>query len=252
MNSEESKDNLLDRYLDRLLSEQETAEFLQGVDPDQLKQTEQLQSRIDSSLRRMLSGLEVDQQQVEERFLLSGDGKLSGSKTVVSTGMPNSHLMKTALAAMLLVAASLAIWFNLQPRTVEPIVAYRPLTEVYAEKLLDFRPYYVCDDDKRFAETFANKLGIALALGDLPPDRKMTGLSYLGGISRDTVAMLCEVQGEEVIVFVDHEDADGIEVAIKSTNPDLNVFVKRKFGLVFVEVTPLPSTMMIDSFELLE
>ncbi len=84
----------------------------------------------------------------------------------------------------------------------------------------------------------------------MPDDRRMLGLSYLGGMSRDGVAMLSEVEGKRVIVFVDRGDASGIEKAIESTDPSLNVFVERKFGLVFAEVTPLDSAGLIEYFQI--
>ena len=67
----------------------------------------------------------------------------------------------------------------------------------------------------------------------------MLGLSYPGGLSRNTTAMLCEVDGEPVMVFVDRQEAD-LESASRQDDgsPAVNVIRFRKNGLVFYEVTP--------------
>lgn len=252
MNSDESGDSRLDHYLDGTMSQQESADFVQNADTNEMEQAMELQARIDDSLKRILSGLKVNEQEIEEQFLRAGDRNLSSASTSSASsteGLPRGQWVKMALAATLLMAIGLGIWFNSKPGMVEPVSEVRPLTDVYTEKLADFTPYYFCEDDQRFADTFEHKLGMALALAEMPSDRRMTGLSYLGGISRDSVAMLCVVQRKEVIVFVDRDGESGIEEAIKSTVPNLNVFVERKFGLVFVEVTPLESAMMIEYFE---
>jgi len=253
MSSSESDESQLDRYLDEQMSQQEATDFFNSVDGSEMEQVVELQSKIDDSLRRLLSGVAmVDEKEIENQFLRTGGGDLAGAKTVKSDGLAGGQLIKIAVAAMLLVAVGLGVWFNSAPQNVEPISVARHLTEVYAEKALDFRPYYICDDDNRFAETFRSKLGMAMALAELPSDRKMLGLSYLGGVSRNTVAMLAEVQGKDVIVFVDREGEAGIDIATEPVDPDLNVFVERKGGLVFVEVTPLKSANLIEYFRIID
>lgn len=248
MNSNESDDHLLDRYLDGLLSKEESEQFLQDFDAKELEQAKELQSQIDSSLKRMLSGMNVDEQAVEREYLNTGDNGLRPASSFKSNNSA-SQILKLAVAAAVLVAVSLGIWFNAGQNKVEVQFVQRELTEVYKEKLLDFTPYYFCDDDQRFASSFNQKVGVELALTEMPADRRMTGLSYLGGISRNTVAMLCEVEGKEVIVFVDREDESGIEKLIEPTR-ELNVFVVRKHGLVFAEVTPLDSAKILEHFKL--
>jgi hypothetical protein len=71
----------------------------------------------------------------------------------------------------------------------------------------------------------------------------MLGLSYPGGLSRDTTAMLSEVEGEPVMVFVDRASADFAGAAMDA-DPALNVFRDERDGLVFYEVTPLDSPQM--------
>ena len=83
----------------------------------------------------------------------------------------------------------------------------------------------------------------------MPQGTRMLGLSYPGGISRNTTAMLGEVDGKQVMVFVD--DADNRDQVIASVDQDsnLNVFPVEKNGLVFCEVTPLSDPKMIQYFK---
>ncbi len=67
----------------------------------------------------------------------------------------------------------------------------------------------------------------------------MLGLSYPGGLSRNTTAMLCEVDEQPVMVFVDRLGKDE-EVADRQAVPSIewNVFRSVRDGLVFYEVLP--------------
>ena len=104
----------------------------------------------------------------------------------------------------------------------------------------------------RFADTFEVRHGHRLALSEMPPGTRMLGISYPGGISPNTTAMLGEVDGTPVMVFVD--DAANRDQVIESVEQglDLNVFLVEENGLIFCEVTPLDSARMIQHFEFLE
>ena len=73
----------------------------------------------------------------------------------------------------------------------------------------------------------------------------MLGLSYVGGLSPDTTAMLGQVDGKRVMVFVDRAGADRPE-AIVSSDGKLRVFRQARDELVFYEVTPLERPRMIE------
>jgi hypothetical protein len=66
----------------------------------------------------------------------------------------------------------------------------------------------------------------------------MLGLSYPGGLSRDTTAMLCKVDGKPVMVFVDRPSKDQ-PLAVEHADAKTHVFRQERDGLVFYEVTPL-------------
>lgn len=67
----------------------------------------------------------------------------------------------------------------------------------------------------------------------------MLGLSYPGGLSRDTTAMLCMVDESPVMVFVDRAAADSELAAQVASDSEINVFRSERDGLVMYEVSEL-------------
>lgn len=250
MSSNESDDNQLDMYLDGEMPQQDVADFLQTVDEDLLKQTQKTQQQIDDSLRRILSFEDLDQEEITQRVLRQNlIGTNSKDQPVDTNRMSRRSWAQVAVAAAVLLATSLGIWFYSGSSLIEPGFEPRALASLYSEKVESgFQPYYYCKDDARFAETFKVRQGQALALAEMPAGHEMVGISYLGGISRQTTAMLCKVDGQNVLVFVDRAGEPGFEIATADMDDDLNVFVEEKNGLVFCEVTPLDSAQMIEHF----
>jgi hypothetical protein len=241
-------------YLDGVMPQQDAADFLRTVDGDSLERVENVQQRIDDSLRRMMSFEDLDHEDIVQRFLrkdlIGVDAKDQAAKP---TALSRRSLTQIAVAAAVLLVTSLGIWFYSGTGGIEPIFKARALASLYVEKVdSGFRPYYYCEDDARFAEVFDTKLGQALALADMPSGREMIGISYLGGISRNTVAMLCIVDEQKVLVFVDRAGESGFEISIADSGDGLNVFVEEKNGLVFCEVTPLDSAQVIEHFRFMD
>ena len=102
-----------------------------------------------------------------------------------------------------------------------------------------FQPYYECREADRFAATFRTRQGQALRLLPLPEGKRMLGLSYPGGLSRNTTAMLGRVGEIPVMVFVDRLEHD-TPMALPNDDPDIHLYRTEKHGLVFYEVSPLP------------
>lgn len=255
MSSNEANDSQLDRYLDGLMSDQESAAFLETVDADVLEKAENAQRMIDDSLMRFVSSGRLDESDIASRFIQARTDEPTVEPTLESgkraaSGFLNQSWVQAAVAAAVLLAAGLGIWFSSGSGVIEPVSGVRSLAAIYSEKVdSGFVPYYFCDDDVRFASTFESRLGQALVLAKLPANAEMLGISYLGGISRNTTAMLCKVDGQEVVVFVDRAGEPGVSVATAELEDDgLNVFVEEKNGLVFCEVTPLESKQMIKHF----
>ena len=250
---------LLERFIDGLMSEAEAADFLAGLDnPEEALNQLELQSQINDSLCRSF-GFEA----LGEDALISqvSAGLASKVPTEPHVNSPSLKLdsvsqspwLKMALAASLLLAIGFATWTFSKPNQID--VHFRPqaLASLYLDtKDRGFRPYYNCKDPMRFADTFEVRHGHRLALSEMPPGTRMLGISYPGGISPNTTAMLGEVDGIPVMVFVD--DAVNRDQVIESVEQgvDLNVFRVEENGLIFCEVTPLDSARMIQHFEFLE
>ncbi|MCC6512084.1 MAG: hypothetical protein IT423_23505 [Pirellulaceae bacterium] len=144
-----------------------------------------------------------------------------------------------ALAAMVLVALAVP---RLMPQPDQQIVFHRrPLTSVYSDLVArGFQPYYVCDDQQRFQETMQHRHGQTLALNDRG-DRLMLGLSYPGGWTSETTAILFRHQGEPVVIFVDSQPFVNDEPA---TVGKLKIRLKQLAGVYMVEVSPLSESLL--------
>jgi hypothetical protein len=130
----------------------------------------------------------------------------------------------------------------------EPLFAARPLVQVYQDAVAaGFEPSYDCREPERFAATFAQRQGQPLRLVELPAGTKMLGLAYAGGLSRNTTAMLCRVEGQPVMAFVDRASADQPDAA-RTLEKKLNVFRQERDGLVYYEVTPFDEPRVIQLF----
>lgn len=245
----------LDRFIDGLMSDTEAEEFLATYENPNLAIAErELQSKIDNSLRRSFGFDDVEKEAL-----------VRGAKREIFTSQPvrkplldslqESPRFKLAIAASLLFAIGMSAWLmGGFGRTVSPHFESRSLAMIYGETTeRGFRPYYNCEDDQRFADTFEFRQGTPLALAELPQGSRMLGLSYPGGISRDTTAMLAEVDGKKVMVFVDKAaNSDELSVATANEDSKLNVFVVERDGLIFCEVTPLEAAELIQYFEVVK
>ena len=101
-----------------------------------------------------------------------------------------------------------AFQFSGQDRT-EPLFVSRPLVSIYQEAVAQgFEPYYECREPDRFAYTFEQRQGIPIDLAPMPVGSGMLGLSYSGGLSRETTVMLCTIEEQPVMVFVDRVAED--------------------------------------------
>lgn len=155
------------------------------------------------------------------------------------------------LVACLAAAAAVALvaWrasFVVAPGK-SPHFETRPLAAIYRQAVEnEFRPYYECHDPERFAATFAKRQDVPLKLLPMAPGCRMLGLSYLGGLSRDTTAMLCIVDEKPVAVFVDRASVDDPRAAADA-GEGLRIFRRQDRGLVFYEVTPFEQSRVLDS-----
>ena len=262
-----AEQSLIESYLDGQMSPEEAKAFLKSVEGNPEVQRElALQKEIDSSLAKEYSMSWTEAESLEKKIktLLNEPDTIEQPveleqpvTTVTEDDRQNSawsRPLRMALAASLLVGLGVAIWAYNPP--VDPVSGTRALTSVYTEtKVQGFRPYYSCVGDyKRFADTFEARQSrrLTLAEAEMPDGTRMLGLSYLGGISRETTAMLGEVDEKEIIVFVDNGGSEkALEAALdKKGHSELNIFVVEKYGLVFAEVSPFDTQKLVQYFRL--
>ena len=228
-------DARLEAYFDGLSKGEERAAIEARIasEPD-LKRQAELQSQINAGLERLF------------RVEAPVNGRLVAHLTTARRKNPLPGALPTRMwwAAAAVAAAAALAWVLVgtpldRGGIEEPLFAARPLADVYREAVAEgFEPYYECREADRFAETFARRQGVSLKLLPLGSGAEMLGLSYSGGLSRDTTAMLCRVDGKPVMVFVDRASADRPQAMDHAVN-SLRVFRDQRDGLVFYEVTPL-------------
>jgi len=74
----------------------------------------------------------------------------------------------------------------------------------------------------------------------------MLGLSYTGGVTRDSMGMLGTVNGKPVLVVVDRA---GEDAKTQMKHPDgLNLYRRKIGSLMLYEVTPLDEAKLLDMF----
>jgi hypothetical protein len=232
-------DARLEAYLDGGMGEAERAAFEAEIKRDpRLAAEVVLQAQLDAAMEREFP---VVTPTAGHLATMEKHVESASPSTVPFTGW-KALIPYAAVAAIFLIAFGL--WGPKWPIEREPSFTAMPLAQVYHQTVKDgFEPYYECHDDKRFADTFASRQGIPLRLTKMPLGSMMKGLSYLGGLSRETTAMLCDVEGKPVMVFVDRTEKDRPSAA-KENDPELNIFRTERDGLVFYEVTPLDQLTM--------
>ena len=235
----------MESFFDNLMSEQEAADFLAEKRNDSAFLAHwQAQKNIDSRLKEIFSF-----QSTPENLEASFTEPIQNNQIATANAQSWYRVAKLVLAASLM---ALLVWgaMRLSNRGSQVVFQEVALPLIYDETVASgFVPYYECHDMQRFAKTFLHRHGVALSLAKMPDDRRMLGLSYLGGVSRDATSMLCKVDGLPVLVFVDNvaNDRSGL---INSDEEELNVFRAEKFGLIFYEVSPLKESTMVRFFQL--
>jgi len=252
----------LEAYLDGQLAEKERMQFEESAkDHPELSEQIELQERIDESLQRMfappesprlnLPSLSSLQENEKPQVALPTKQTHRNDVPKVATGRRNLRGWKVAALAT---AAALtwlyvgAAFFNPPSGRQEIAFQERPLTEIYRECVdQGFRPYWVCDDEVTFANTFEKRQGVKLKLAEMPSTQRMVGLSYLVGLSRNSTSMLAMVDEHPVIVFIDRIENDWGPPTGEFPEKGLSVRRTVKKGLVMYEVSPTPDSNVASS-----
>lgn len=239
----------IDLYVDGLLEDSARQEFENRMEQDgELRQTIEQQRDIDNALRRVcavpspqaiLSHLPVD-----EPFARHPSFQRQTAPRVV----PLWRRMGSIAAILSTFGVGLwLIWDGVYPnRHITAGVRMPTLDQVYnAQVASGFTPYWTCDNDTQFADTFKTRLGQSLLI-HAPADTKTWGLAYASSITPKTVLLLAEVNKNKVIVFIDRLDVDpGQNLSPQS---GLNVFVRVVGHLVLYEVSPMKQAILLDRF----
>ena len=258
-------EQLLEAYLDHQLDENERRQFDDAAqrDPEILKEIER-QEKIDASLTKMftppskprfvLPSLESLQAEADAPDAAAETALVEPARRSDSDSQKRSNGVSRRLVLAALATAAAVAWLIVGAELFAPSgreqIAFqqRPLTEVYHECVSQgFSPYWVCDDETTFANTFEKRQGVKLKLDEMPSNRRMVGLSYLAGLSRKSTSMLAEVDEQPVIVFIDRIENDWHPATGTFSDDGLTVTRTEKGGLVLYEVSPVPDDSVVDS-----
>ena len=234
--SSQHDDQLIERYLDGLLPEEERASFL-----DRLRSDRTLQDRLDlterfsASLGRSFVLPECDKpaaRQDRGRFI----------------GVPHRIRLTLAAAAAVL-AIGIAIKTNLPP----PAPIFHTLLErTYSlYESTGFTPEWVCETDAEFAAAVRDRLGQPMLIDVLDTPIELLGWAYPQDsgenpdtgygdtiISDDSMILLTRVDGQGVILIIDRVEDEREPLTI-GDHLGLSVFRRVLGDLVLYEVTPI-------------
>ena len=239
-------DALLNAFLDGALNPVDRAKFEARLEHDPaIKADFELQSSIDDSLRRQFHAEKPSDEQVQA--LLERTRTTESMSATVGQRRWSSNGRRVVLVAIAaLVAWIIVAWQLRDSKTNEPAFTPRSLVRIYEETIAKgFEPYYECRDDVRFAATFLDRQGQALKLAEMPANTYMLGLSYPGGLSRKTTAILCRVDEKPVMVFVDRLSVDRQSLSDERA-ADVRVIRRVQNRLVFYEITPFDRDHVIE------
>ena len=241
--------NLIDLYLDGLLSEADRTAFEQRLEAEpNLRAAVQMQQRLNDSLSRS--------------FVVPAPEKVMGpirapqsSRAVQRSTWSIPAILRSryvALAAsLLLVLGVWAAWRAARDRDGSD--GYGPLNARYSMEMVyrmetqkGFRPQWVCESEREFATTYWLNLQQPL-LVPIPAEKQGWGLSYFNTLSPKTVVLLAKVGDTPVMVFADRA-ANDADVPLPSPESRLRAHRKRIGDLVLYEVSPLGKPQLLDQF----
>jgi hypothetical protein len=242
-------EDLLDSYVDGLLSDEECAAFEAELERQPMLRNEvRRQEDIDATLRRAFAP--PSEQRLRE--LLEAGSAEREAAAPPTLRLPGA-LRHFALAASLLLAvAGLWMIFSIvSSRNAGPdpyaVQAHRTMEQVYGDELSSgFEPDWVCESDREFQSTFWLRFRQPLLLRTLPESIAAVGLAYSNTISTDTIYLLAHVENERVLVFIDKRSRDSGPPTID--DPSLHVHRRVLDDLVLYEVSPLPEPSVIGYF----
>ena len=235
--------NLIDRYLDGLLSGPEREAFERRLEAEPgLRAALELQSRINDSLARAFVAPAPEKVMGPVRTAQSSASRWSIPRLLRSRWV--------ALAASLLLV--LGVWSAWRATRPGKFGGYDELPVRYTMEMVyrmetqkGFKPQWVCDTEREMATTYWQQLDQPLAV-PIPAEKKGWGLSYFNTFSPKTVVLLAKVNDTPVMVFADRAEKDTRE--LPSAESNLHAHRKQIGDVVLYEVSPLPQPHLLDEF----
>lgn len=223
---------------------------------------DELSSKVDQSLRKQFSPPKLDAAHlagIRSEFDSKVTGKQTSSKR--RTSEEKQERSKLFVVSSLVLAASVMLALSLYQSGIlgiggdnrGPVSKQIALVSIYNDTVDDgFIPYYDCSDEQRFRTTMQHRHGSEMRLDALDGNAKMLGVSYTGGLSRETTAILFEIEGKPVIVFVDKDSVELPDSILDTGESGLFAHRERRDGLTLVELSPFDSVRAAASLEVLK
>lgn len=209
-------DRELDAYLDGTLGGDERAELERRAASDPaLRRAIEGQRAIDASLRRAFGPPPEDRARVIVRAAQErAEGGGIAGRIRRRPVLRRIAMVAAAAVIALLVAGGWLVYDTLVPTSrYDPDLAFASPAEIYgalAER--GWEPEWVCEDDAEFAQAVLDRLGQPLLVTP-SEDVVVAGWAYSNGygtrvLSRKTMLLLTEVEGEHVVVAIDRARHD--------------------------------------------
>ena len=201
----------------------------------------ELQERIDEVL---IQRFDLGQVSLPEDVVESLEQRQREVRTKIFTRRAFVLVTSAALVGVII----FSVWqFLLSDRS--PFFRVQPLASIYNECLeRGFEPSQTVKRADRVEGTFLHQHGVELTLNKLPADKHLLGISHLGGISRNTFAVLFEGNLSPVIVFIDKAEYHDPMATKLPEDSELKIFTTKCGDFVLYEVTPLTESMFLNNF----
>lgn len=226
----------INAYLDGLMSEAEVQAFeVQLAEDETLRQHVEWQRSIQ---QRLKVGLNLDQLRANIEQKIERPAPVLRLRTFALVGLAAA----AAIALSFVFSEINDRWTGFGSNGGGYNIPDLPPAEIYNKMVAaGFQPYEVCTAEQVPGWT-EKKLGVRLALTEIPDDVKLIGWSYgyymPGKLLGDHAGVfLTRVTGKEVLVVMDKLEFD--RDLTETGGEDLHVYRRELGGLVFYEFSPL-------------
>lgn len=217
---------LFEAFLDGRLTGPDAATIEEAIRRDpELAAEADAQRRINDSLRRQFAPVAIECP--------------APAPIPISAARPAARRLSfLAIAAMMLLGVSAAVWYAVGRADTGPAALYHRLAAA------NFKPDWRCSTDKEFVDFQRYRLGDAF-LVHADAAVALIGWSYdRKTLSLQGEALMATVDGEHSVVLVDRLMNDK-PLSVRPGS-GLNLFRRELGTLVLYEITPLPKPRLLD------